>query len=195
MAHERLINTILERILETGADLQWCAEYAEPGYAAPAGGILFANWNGKKLSQLARVIDKCGVPITTEWSDEWSTCEDCGRAVRTSPDSYAWLAKFVILDGCSLVCHKCVLDNMDVYEEHLLNDPWRADVLDVDWSARGFVKLGGKFESGWHPGQTDDPQMIAKGFRREYPGRDFLFQVTGKGQFDVRFVLWYREAY
>src|SRR5678816_1797897 len=39
----------------------------------------------KRLSDLA---EKAGYAV--EWSDEWSTCDDCGKAVRTSPDSYGW---------------------------------------------------------------------------------------------------------
>lgn len=62
-------------------DLQWVSEYAEPGYTQPQKGILFANWNYFHCG-IDTLLENYGFAI--EWNDEWSTCEECNRAVRTS---------------------------------------------------------------------------------------------------------------
>ena len=72
-------------------------EYAEPGYSAPekpGSLILFGNWNhcahfrtGKHYADLAVLLRR---GHAMEWEDEWSTCNDCGKAFRTQSDSYGW---------------------------------------------------------------------------------------------------------
>lgn len=63
-------------------------KYAEPGYGpAPKNGILFANWNVFPEA-VSDWLEAEGYAL--EWSDEWSTCDDCGSAFRTCADSYAW---------------------------------------------------------------------------------------------------------
>jgi hypothetical protein len=81
-------------------NLMWANGYAEPGYTDPEKGIVFANWNYFPR-ELPDILERGGYEI--EWSDEWATCGDCGRAVRTSPNSYGWEAYFVILNECELV--------------------------------------------------------------------------------------------
>jgi hypothetical protein len=87
-------------------EMRWTAEYAEPGYTPDGSrGILFANWNhfSKKAGEL---LERYG--YTLEWSDEWDTCEDCNKAVRTSGDCYGWEPYFVLVDDCSVVCLDCL---------------------------------------------------------------------------------------
>lgn len=61
--------------------------YAEPGYQDPAKGVIFANWNVFP-SGIDRILEAYGYAI--EWSDEWTACHGCNKAVRTSPDSWDW---------------------------------------------------------------------------------------------------------
>src|ERR1019366_1344343 len=79
--------------------LQWFDEYAD-GRSAP-NGIVAANWNNadtydKELqkrityperieSRLCAIFEKLGVEI--EWSDQVSSCSDCGKCIQTEPDS------------------------------------------------------------------------------------------------------------
>jgi hypothetical protein len=81
-----------------------CEAYAEPGYSEPQSGIIaFGNWNtvskwnerrhefdtiDKEPAIVSEKLDSLGVSL--EWSDEWTTCEGCGKAVRTTPESYSW---------------------------------------------------------------------------------------------------------
>jgi len=212
--HAELIHEIIISLLETGAgDLDSTgAGYADPGYTDPSKLILFGNWNPKSfgdydqtthrriegtgkdsvLSKLARIIDKAGLndnEYTLEWSDEWSTCQDCNKAVRTQPDSYSWKPRFVILNDCELFCVDCAKNDMDALEEHFKNNENIADTFGFDWEDRGWTQLEHVFESGWHPGQNDDPKTIAKNIDADH---DFLFVIQSTRQFDTSFVVYVR---
>lgn len=161
--------------------------YAERGYTDPKRGILFANWNHfpPKVTDL---LERMGYAI--EWSDEWSTCDDCGKAVRTSPDSYGWRASFYLANECEIICHECVTSDPDVYVEAHLNNTSKALTIDVDLAALGFERINADhFENGLHPGQNDDPKTIAKNVPAGY---DFVFAIPSVGQFDINFDLWIR---
>lgn len=102
--------------------LTWASEYAEPGYDSPELGVWFGDWNDikercpewpKKLewhtvsnypSRLAKLLERVGCSI--EWSDEWSSCTDCGNVVRTSPDCMSWRPSYHLGDG-ELLCDEC----------------------------------------------------------------------------------------
>lgn len=85
-------------------NMNWAKEYAEPGYDQPKRGILFANWNYFE-QRAVHLLGQKG--FQCEWSDEWTTCEDCGKAVRTQPDSFCWNPSFIIEDECVLLCKEC----------------------------------------------------------------------------------------
>ena len=86
--------------------MNWSAEYAESGYGAPEKGILFADWNVFPRG-VDTILERAGYDL--QWSDEWGTCEDCGKAVRTSPDGWDWhpyYAEAEIENG-SFICLDC----------------------------------------------------------------------------------------
>lgn len=85
-------------------NMDWAADYAEPGYEQPKHGIFFANWNHFP-DKTTDLLEKAGYAI--EWSDEWSTCDDCNRAFRTSHNSHAWTPAYKWVDECSLLCLEC----------------------------------------------------------------------------------------
>lgn len=86
-------------------NMGWAEGYAEPGYDQPKRGVLMANWN-KFPRHIGDTLERAGYAI--EWSDEWDTCEDCNKAVRTSPDSHGWEPSFVLREDSTLLCHNCV---------------------------------------------------------------------------------------
>jgi hypothetical protein len=175
--------------------------YAEPGYTDPKSGVIaFNNWNSidrwnpentksEKIddapSRLAAALEEAGVEI--EWSDEWACCSDCGKAVRTSPNSYGWQRSY-IETGCDVLCESCVEP-----EEHLKDlegDNQRCLTLtSIDPAEHGYVKLEGDFENGYHPGQDADPKVIGKSLRKMGIKR-YLFVLDGTGQFDLSFSVW-----
>jgi hypothetical protein len=87
-------------------NLGYASAYAEPGYTQPAKGILFANWNHLPKG-IDTVLERYGYAV--EWSDEWATCDDCGKAVRTQPDSYSWTPRYRedLLRQGDIVCLQC----------------------------------------------------------------------------------------
>lgn len=170
-------------------EIDYANGYAEPGYSDPDKCILFANWN-EYPTRLADILERAGYAI--EWSDEWSTCEDCGRAIRTSPDSYGWQASYVILNECEIVCNDCV--DWQEYCDSLADNPRKAVPSRVNPADYGYERLSdaGAFENGFHPGQTDDPAKILNTLHAQ--GKTgILFRISGVGQFDVSFETWIRK--
>jgi hypothetical protein len=157
--------------------------YAEPGYENPSKGILFSDWNYFPRD-IGDLLERYGFAI--EWEDEWTTCDCCYKALRTSPDCYSWQPSFITTkDGC--VCFECLSEG-DI--ETLEDNPRKAvNLRDVDLTQYGYREIKCGYESGWHPGQNDDPvkiydEMVAHGHKR------LLFQVDSVGQFDISFCVW-----
>src|SRR5512138_3892393 len=164
--------------------------YSEPGYDAPKRGIIFANWNVFP-PELGNILTRAG--YSCEWSDEWSTCEDCGGAVRTSADSYSWEPSYRIIDECSVVCHECM--DWEAYCRSVEDDPTKAVGSDVDPEEYGYERLSDpeEYENGLHAGQTDEPAKILAALKAQ--GKTgVLFRISGVGQFDVTFETWIRRA-
>lgn len=171
-------------------NLQWSQAYAEPGYTDPDKCILFADWNCFPRG-LDSILEKAGYAI--EWSDEWSNCGDCGKAVRTSPDSYSYQPHYVILNECELVCLDCV--DWPAYLESIEDDPHACCVAECNPAEHGYTRLSDKheYENGFHPGQTDDPAKILKALQDT--GRSgIVFRLSETSQFYVRFETWQRDT-
>lgn len=84
-------------------NIQYSHEYAEPGYSNPSKGILFADWND--VSQRVQdILERAGFAI--EWQDEWSTCSDCNKAIRTQPNCWDWRPAYTVGDG-EILCSEC----------------------------------------------------------------------------------------
>lgn len=95
----------LERSARSEVDNMGFADgYAEPGYTdPPKRGVLLANWNSLPKN-LDRILERAGYAI--EWSDEWTTCDDCNKAVRTQPDGYDWKPRYAEHNG-AVLCEAC----------------------------------------------------------------------------------------
>jgi hypothetical protein len=131
-----------------------------------------------------RLLENYGYQL--EWSDEWSTCQECGKAVRMQPDCYGWQPSYFIMN-CELFCKDCC--PMEEYLESLEDNPRTALNDHVNPEDYGYVKLEGDFENGFHPGQNANPKEIfarlkAAGHKR------LLFNIDGVGQFDISFSIW-----
>jgi hypothetical protein len=177
--------------------------YAEPGYSDPASGIIvFGNFNaitkytGNKFitiddapARLAKLLEKLGVEL--EWSDEWTTCNQCGRAVRTKPDSYSWQPSYSSTDD-GITCHECVEEDPTDYLQSLEGDDRRCVTLSLDLEAHGYRLLADDFENGFYGGQADRPELIAEALREQGVER-FIFKLDSTGQFDMSFSVWVHE--
>jgi len=178
-------------------------DYAEPGYSLKEGqqGILFGNWNDEygenktdTMRRLCSILERMGFEL--EWEDEWTCCSGCNKAMRTSPDCYQWLKCWVEYNGDCL-CPECFKDiEEDYVEEELVDNP-RLAVLPqqkIDLAKYGFIKQEDEFENGFHHGQDDDPKEIFERIKEEHKDTDVVFEVDGKGQFDISFSVWLRPT-
>lgn len=143
---------------------EWCTQYGEPGYSDPEKGIILANWNNipKGLSDW---LEKCGYSL--EWSDEWYIDYNHSKAYRTSPDSYHWEPQIMLpSDACEYITpddspsvwiEACQITSNGQPIQCLPSWISNADIEDA-----GFKLQQSDFESGNFPGQTDNPEQIAK---------------------------------
>lgn len=175
--------------------VRFASEYGEPGYAQPQAGILFADWNDCPKWLIAG-LERRGYSL--EWCDEWIEADETGKAYRTSPTSWGWKPYYILRDGCEVIGGDEIEngDCLDWYvNEYLLNNPTRCNLFrGVDLGALGFKQFNGQFETGWHPGQNDDPKEVLKRINRELPGHDVIFSLDSKGQFDSYWSAWIRPA-
>ena len=82
-------------------------------------------------------------------------------------------------------------ERTEEYLESLENDPRTALNDHINPADHGYVRVEGDFESGFHPGQTDDPRKIFDRLQGQYPR--LLFVIDDVGQFDTRFSIWTKE--
>jgi hypothetical protein len=171
-------------------NMEYAGEYAEPGYDNPKKGILFSDWNYFP-AKVTDLLEQYGYSI--EWEDEWTTCDGCRKALRSSPDSYSWQPSYIEdAEKGNRYCLDCV-------EEHAFkqyeDNPRRAVNLDIDLSKFGYIKIEpdkASYESGWHPGQNDDPKEIYARLKMEGHER-ILFQIDHQSQFYITFCVWKKE--
>lgn len=95
----------LDRDVQSEIDnLGFAPAYAEPGYNQPKNGVVFANWN-RFPQDFDTLLEWAGYAV--EWSDEWTTCDECQRAFRTVGDSYGWKPAGRFIEGTGELCIDC----------------------------------------------------------------------------------------
>ncbi len=189
----RIPQFLIDRLESADADSRWYPGWAEDERDTDerGHGVFVANWNRGDAERIGRILER-RYDVATDWSDQVDECCDCGAAVRTEPTGYGWLPGFVRFpDSGELWCRACALRDVDSYVDVIGNNPDVADTFGVDWSEHGFDLCEDRLESGWHPGQTDDPRKVFTALRR--PGRTVIFRIDRAGQFDVRFSVWVRD--
>ncbi len=170
--------------------------YAEPGYTSKHGIIATGNWNAisKWKNDVSEVVDDVPVlvgdqleklGIDLEWNDEWKSCCECGKLVRTQENSYGWKRSYYMNDD-GVVCHQCVRKNPKNYLKYLQGNNRDCLTIDLDLKKYGYVLLEDGFENGLHGGQTADPKVIAASLKKQNV-KNFIFRLDEKGQFDIKF--------
>ena len=172
-------------------------EYGEPGYTNPDKCIILGNWN-EVPRWIQDYLEEAGFEL--EWSDEWYIHYESSpsKAWRTSPDCYSWQCQVRFCDGFVLTPDD---DVSDWLEELSSTSPSQDHKAVPDWitedtlAEHGFRKFNGDFESGWHPGQTDDPNKIAKEvFSTVEDVESVVFRIAETSQFYVVFECYFRVA-
>lgn len=176
--------------------------YAEPGYTDPESGIIvLGNWNDDEAGfggqdedgedqTLSDALEALGAEI--EWLDEWDKCADCGKMVRTSPDSYGWQRSYWLHQDGDCICSECVLKDPSEYLESLEGQTDKALTFSLDLSEHGYRKLDESYENGLYGGQADEPGKIGAALEAQGITR-YIFEIDSVGQFDLRFSVWVHE--
>lgn len=187
------------------------AGYAEPGYGNDGRKCTFVitgNWNSITIPQtdnmaefedqtLPELCHKFSMGgVRTEWSDEWTPCDACGRLVRTSPDGYGWRPYYATV-GIDTVCAECIKSRPTRTREYLAElegNSAHCIPFELPLEKLGYIKINDEpLEHGLHGGQCDDPKIIAENMtapRMWLNVRRFVFMLDSTGQFDIRFSVW-----
>lgn len=173
---------------------EWCSKYGEPGYQDPDHGIIFCNWNPVP-KWVGEYLEEAGYEC--EWSDEWIIdYEHGGKAYRTNPTSYDWQPSIMFTENGFLTPDDPLEDWITECCIQSPNDRMRALpgwVTAAQLEEQGFEKFNGLFETGWHPGQTDDPSTTAREIFKDDSVHDVVFRVVENSQFYIVWEAWKRE--
>lgn len=213
LSHET-VRAILERF-----DWQWCGQYGEPGYSTSSSElattpavVLGDYWCGcDKFGQDAHgrnqlhsydqhwpkvfaQLEQQGVEL--EWYDEWTIDYDNNKAYRTTGDSYSWQSVIHYTEDGEILTPDDELTTWLELGEYV-NNP-RACLPSrvfgpADLESAGWESYNGRYESGWHPGQTDDPEAITREIRDELGEEvEVVFLLDEASQFYIGFSAWTR---
>lgn len=228
----KTVHNILTRWMDEGIVTDHAADYGEPGYSHSMSltdedtpiVVLGSYWcECKKVFKDTHDGGRAPVihpyehhrprlwqqladqGVTFEWYDEWTVVD--GKAYRTSPDSYSWMSS-IVWNGCdNYLTPEQGLDEWVEWAAEYNEGEGIRCLPSIVWSGRnlltcGFEKWNGTYESGWHPGQDDNPHDIRKlvlaawAFTSYVAGVDeecdVVFCMDGVGQFDVNFSAYYR---
>jgi hypothetical protein len=198
--------------------MDYAGSYGEPGYSLPEGKtpmVVLGNfwcrcanykderWPDSPLHGIDvhypaafRKMEEQGVELV--WSDEWMVDYHHDKAYRTTSDSYHWKPSVILTEDCEWMTPD---DDLETWIDFLKNDPSRCLPDHIysphDLIMAGFDQWGDeKFESGWHPGQNDDPKEVLAEILRAYDEEDVevVFVLDETSQFYLRFSAYYRTA-
>lgn len=190
--HTKRLQWVLNGLQSRNFDFQTANTYGEPGYTTVHPVIILANWNDLEKSELEAVESVAEI----EWSDEW-VIDDEGRTFRSSPDSHGWQCSWFLHEG-EIVPWDTIkgeggqlLDTLRDYG-FIHDQSDRAKLRAVRGSisdkqlATFATKLRDDLQTGFHPGQNDDPAKILASL----PAGEYLFKISDVGQFDVSWEVW-----
>lgn len=184
---------ILLKHLRDKHDMEECNTYGEPGYQNPKASILFANWNPVP-EWIQKYLEEAGYEL--EWSDEWAVDYEHDKAYRTSADSYHWQCQVHFTEGGEMLTPDD--DDSAWVVAKMMTDPDQTPKVlpsRVDPTSCGFelVNEDHPFESGWFPGQNDDPEDIAKKLFEDSTVEAVVFRLSEVSQFYVKFDVFVRR--
>jgi hypothetical protein len=205
------INAVYEKYSQGYGYVNFAGEYGEPGYHVgnSLGGnktplIVLANhWcrcdeSKQQLHVIAfhfpktfAALEDQGVEF--EWYDEWVVDYENDKAYRSKADSYSWQPSYVDTDDGILTPD----DDFELWVEWAVENE-RALPSHI-WSASdikkaGFIKFNSEpYESGWHPGQDADSNVVKREIHEAYGDNvEILFYWVEQSQFYARFDAYYR---
>jgi hypothetical protein len=222
VTQEDIINSLIDYLENHDMQVDYYTGCAEPGYEDQP--VIATDWNDlphdwqapkhgrqntRQMWRLEQLADKWNISL--EWSDEWTRCEDCYKAIRHKPDSYYWLPSYLWASDHEIVCHKCYASNVDDIIDHYLvtyhhNLCHRAVTRDfiphleangfTCWQTPNTYEDGdscARYESGWYPGQTDTPEKVRDLIHSDSLAWEIIFVITDSRQFDCGWTAYVRK--
>jgi hypothetical protein len=201
---ERALELLREHFAEPNC-WDWAYEYGEPGYSFDGDQqILVIGYYWCRCDKIDGLHDmgahhprlwaRFGEVAEFSWNDEWIIDHENGsKAYRTGPDSYGWTPAYAITEYGDIITPD---DDVDVWLEYAVDQRralYRTQLHESALTEAGFERYPDDdtfYESGWHPGQTDDPAVILDAANAA--GLDAIVYVTSQGQFDTRWVVYTR---
>jgi len=200
MVKMQVLNRLLDYCGRKGLDVTYYPGISEKRYDDIP--MICANWNKKGLAKIQEWGESYfRDEVEFDWDDEWTMCGECYKAVRTVPTHYGWTPSYMWAGDCDIVCHEHYEDYKESIIDYYKNDTNRAvnrDFYPV-LEKTGFIcyspdEYCQRFETGWHPGQNDDPKKIAKDIEEQLPGYDYIFKIDNVGQFDINWSVYLRKV-
>lgn len=168
------------------------SDYAEAGYdLGGKKGILVGDWNDVRKDIVSLIEEYYQI----EWSDEWISCSDCGKLIRTQPDSYSWTPDYNVGDG-EVYCGDCIRkdeSSQEAYVQSLINDPTKIDTLGVSLEKLGFTLITGHCDYGLRESNSNyHPGKMLKKLQEAIPGVEVVFGDLSSEQFENNFRMYAR---
>ena len=199
---DAILESVYDSVIESAFDA-WYEEYSDElttGESVDYGGILWYSEGWNPIHALDKIIQSAKEfnledrvdsywtergyePGENGFSDEYTTCGNCGRIVRTQADSYGWEPRYLTTEWGDLLCENCV-DPSDLNQYVNQNEKAIPDFMEKLAAKNGWEKCEHEFENGMHRGQDDSPAKVAEVLTRA--GIDYIFWYDAS-QFYVTF--------
>lgn len=153
------------------------------------------SWRGELGDRLFKALERIGVECDSD--DQADICSDCYKMIETRQTHYGWQPYYLVDTECQYVCFDCLdVSTDDVLEEfEYIDNADKAipDVLGKHLETWGWTPYNGVFENGWHPGQTDNPQVIFDQIKDKHKDLSVVFRLDETSQFYIRFTAWTKD--
>jgi len=161
--------------------------------------LLCLNWN-EVPDNLMEWIEET-FDIECHWSDEWTSCSACGKAIRIQGNSYNWEPSFISFEY-EYICKECieVSEAIDFYKNTTKKALPEWILSDIEKEGFHCVEdICQIYENGFHSYQTDTPEKALEQCykifgKNDFLGKfDYLFVITDRSQFSIGFILLIRQ--
>lgn len=184
------------RIRNWAEEVQWYEDYAEGSSgSAHTRGVVSANWNdlteyrkggvnglGERVqisdipSRMSDLFERLGFSI--EWSDQVTSCHECGKCIQTEPDCWSWTPGFMVGDG-TIECAECAESSAEAWLDQCAEESKHWTLSNIDPEEHGWT-LAFETEDFVYADRLA-AKMRARGFERG----EWLFTQSHSYECDV----------
>lgn len=154
-----------------------------------------------RMIETEKLVDGRWVAATRPeiaFTDEYDTCVQCNKIMRTSPNSYFWMPDYFLIDGEGYMCLDCLRAGKDYFIEQMksLAERNKAVSSPIPPIELGYEQVsihdsyGTKttWQNGLHHGMADSPDAQFKKLRAA--GIELPLFVFERSQFYAEWEIW-----